>query len=107
MTDADLFAAKDTAHDMCEINCGQTIIGAECPISIRGGAMKLSIHDISMSRVIDGDNLMLRVEYTPEGGDTTIDYGQYIVSTNSYYPGIDMEDHEEEYYALQERVEAR
>lgn len=69
--------------------------------------MKLSIHDISMVRVTDNDNLVLRVEYTPEGGDTTIDYGQYIVSANSYYPGIDQDEHEDEFYALQERVEAR
>lgn len=69
--------------------------------------MKLAIHDISMVSVIDRDSIKMRVEYTPEGGDTTIDYGQYFVSTNSYYPGIDQEEHEEEYYALQERVEAR
>ena len=69
--------------------------------------MKLAIHDISMVGVIDRDNLRMRVEYTPDGGDTTIDYGTYIVSNNSYYPAIDMDKHEDEYYALQERVENR
>lgn len=69
--------------------------------------MKLAIHDISMVKVIDADNLSMRVEYTPENGDTTIDYGQYVVSKNSYYPGIDQTEHEEEFYALQERVENR
>lgn len=69
--------------------------------------MKLAIHDISMVSVIDNDNLSMRVEYTPENGDTTVDYGQYIISKNSYYPGLDVENNEEEYYALQERVEKR
>ena len=69
--------------------------------------MKLAIHDISISKIIDSDKLMVRVEYTPEGGDTTIDYGQYVFSSNSYHPGIDQEEHEDEYFALQERVENR
>lgn len=69
--------------------------------------MKLAIHNISMVSVIDRDNLALRVEYTPEGGNTTIDYGQYIVSSNIYYPAIDQTEHEEEFYALQEGVENR
>jgi len=33
MTDADKFAAQDTAHDLCEENCGKTILGVECPVS--------------------------------------------------------------------------
>ena len=69
--------------------------------------MRLAIHDISMVSVMDADNLNMRVEYTPENGDTTIDYGQYIVSSNSYFPGIDQIENEEEYEALQERVENR
>lgn len=69
--------------------------------------MKLAIHDISLVRMVDAETVKLRVEYTPEGGDTTIDYGQYIVASNAYYPGIDQDKHEEEYYELQERVEAR
>lgn len=69
--------------------------------------MKIALHSVSMSNVIDSDGLTLRVEYTPEDGDTTIDYGHYIISSNSYYPGLDIEDNEAEYEALQYRVEHR
>ena len=69
--------------------------------------MQLAIHDISMVRVTDIDNLVLRVEYTPKNGDTTIDYGRYIVSSNQYFPGIDRVEHDAEYHALQERVDKR
>lgn len=72
--------------------------------------MKLSIHDISMMGQIDSDNVKLRVEYTPEGGSTTIDYGRYNVIQNIYNPNIDTEtefDRIDEYEALQERVEQR
>lgn len=67
--------------------------------------MKIAIHDISVARSIDLNSLILRVEYTPENGDTTIDYGTYLVRENSYYPALD--EYEAEYYALQERVETR
>lgn len=69
--------------------------------------MKLSIHDISMVGVVDSENVKLRVEYTPENGDTTIDYGRYNVAQNIYRPGIDEDEHEEEFLALQKRVEER
>lgn len=69
--------------------------------------MKLAIHDISMIKQVDSDNVQLRVEYTPENGDTTIDYGRYNVIHNIYRPGIDEYEHEEEFLALQERVENR
>lgn len=69
--------------------------------------MKLAIHDISMVGVVDSENVKLRVEYTPENGDTTIDYGRYNVAQNIYRPGIDEDEHEEEFLALQERVENR
>lgn len=62
--------------------------------------MKLAIHDISMVGQVDSDNVKLRVEYTPDGG-------VYNVPQNIYRPGIDEDEHEEEYYALQERVEKR
>lgn len=69
--------------------------------------MKLAIHDISMIKQVDSDNVQLRVEYTPQNGDTTIDYGRYNVAQNIYRPGIDEDEHEEEFLALQERVENR
>ena len=72
--------------------------------------MRISLHSVKMHSVIDGDNLTLRVEYTPENGDTTVDYGQYIISSNVYYPSIDLNEEpkrENEYYELQERVENR
>ncbi len=31
MSDADRFAAQDTAHDLCDYNCGQIMQGVECP----------------------------------------------------------------------------
>lgn len=68
--------------------------------------MKLAIHDISMVGVEDSENVKLRVEYTPDGGDTTVDYGKYNVAQNIYRPGLD-EEHEEEYNELQRRVETR
>lgn len=68
--------------------------------------MKLAIHDISMVGQVDRDNVKLRVEYTPDGGDTTVDYGRYNVPQNIYVPGLD-EEHEEEYNELQRRVETR
>jgi hypothetical protein len=69
--------------------------------------MKLAIHDVSVVKIIDSKNIQLRVEYTPENGDTTIDYGTYSVAENAYYCGIDMDKHEAEFYALQERIENR
>ena len=72
--------------------------------------MKIALHHVAVHDWIDIDSKKMRVEYTPEGGDTTIDYGTYIISTNSYYPNIDLEkqpEREDEFYALQERVEAR
>ena len=33
VSDADRFAAQDTAHDLCEVNCGRTILGVECPVA--------------------------------------------------------------------------
>ena len=68
--------------------------------------MKLAIHDISIIGVVDNENVRLRVEYTPDGGNTTVDYGKYSVAQNIYYPGLD-EEHEEEYNELQRRVETR
>lgn len=69
--------------------------------------MKLSIHDISMIGQVDSDNVKLRIEYTPEDGDTTIDYGRYNVIQNIYVPGINEDEHEEEFLALQKRIEER
>lgn len=69
--------------------------------------MKIALHDISMVGQVDSESVKLRVEYTPEGGDTTVDYGRYNVAQNIYRPAIDEDEHEEEFLALQERVEAR
>ena len=54
--------------------------------------MKIAIHDISMVGVVDSENVKLMVEYTPENGDTTIDYGRYNVAQNIYRPGIDEDE---------------
>ena len=43
--------------------------------------MKLAIHDISIIGVVDNENVRLRVEYTPDGGNTTVDYGEYRYDT--------------------------
>jgi hypothetical protein len=73
--------------------------------------MKLAIHDISVSGpMIDSESTRLRVEYTPEGGDTTIDYGNYNIKHNTYWPGLDTDgdkDNWDEYESLQLRVEGR
>jgi hypothetical protein len=71
--------------------------------------MKIAIHDISVSNMVDSESCKLRVEYTPENGSTTIDYGTYNIRTNTYWPNIDpMNDtRADELYELQTRVENR
>lgn len=35
MSDADVFAAQDTAHDLCEVNCGKIRQGIKCPVRVK------------------------------------------------------------------------
>lgn len=72
--------------------------------------MLMAIHDIQVNERIDSDSVKMRVEYTPENGSTTIDYGTYNIRTNTYHPAIDTDgekDNWDEYESLQERVEQR
>lgn len=61
------------------------------------------IEKITLHSVIDSDNIRLKVRYTHDGREQ-IDYGQYNVPKNLYYPDT---DDDELYDKLQEAVEKR